>query len=94
MRIEGTGKPEGCKLIRISAEIEKGFIMFIQIRGDFFASPEEAFDAIEGKLTGIKLADLGKRFDDLLIEYRVEVSGINGRGLDFVVRNAREVLHG
>ncbi len=94
LKIEGVGKPEGCKLIRISAEIENKVIMSIQIRGDFFASPEEGFDAIEKKLPGTKTVDLGKRFNELLTEDQVEVFGISGEGLDAVLRDAREILHG
>jgi hypothetical protein len=90
--IEGVGKPEGCKLIRVSADIEDGVIKFISIRGDFFASPEEGFENAERRLAGVSLAEAGGAFDALLAEESVEAVGINGKGLaevlDKTVRQA------
>ncbi|MDR1178484.1 MAG: hypothetical protein LBK64_06630, partial [Spirochaetaceae bacterium] len=88
MKIEGIGKPEGCKLIRISAELENDIINSIQIRGDFFASPEEAFDRIEKVLEGTKARDLSKVFDSFIREKGIETYGINGQGLAEVLASA------
>jgi hypothetical protein len=85
MRVEAAGKIAGCKLIRVSSEIEDGVIRSIRIRGDFFASPGEGFDRVEGRLPGIVLADLAGTFDRLLLEEGVEVQGINGRALREVI---------
>jgi hypothetical protein len=81
MRIEGTEKPPGCKLIRVSADIEDGVIRFISIRGDFFASPEEGFERAEARLCGVPAAEAGNAFDFFLKEEGVEAAGINGAGL-------------
>jgi hypothetical protein len=81
VRIEGIGKPRGCKLIRISAEVEQGRLKAVLIRGDFFASPEEGFERAEARLRGIALGELGPAFDRLLAEEGVEAQGINGEGL-------------
>jgi hypothetical protein len=81
MRIEGLGKPEGCKLIRIKAELEKGVIQSIQIRGDFFASPEEEFDKIEQALEGVRINDAASAFDAFIREKGIETYGISGPGL-------------
>jgi hypothetical protein len=85
MRIEGMGRPPGCKLIRISADIEDGVIRFILIRGDFFASPEEGFERAESRLRGIPAAEAGSAFDSFLKEEGVEAVGINGAGLGEVL---------
>jgi hypothetical protein len=88
MRIEGMGKPAGCKLIRLSAGIEDGVIRYISIRGDFFASPEEAFERAEARLWGVPAAEAGTAFDSFLKEEGVEAFGINGTGLAEVLSGA------
>jgi hypothetical protein len=81
MRLEGIGKPEGCKLIRFTAEVEQGRIKTISIRGDFFASPEDKFALVEQGLSGVPLADLETAFDALMRREGIEAFGINGSGL-------------
>lgn len=88
MKVEGLGKPEGCKLIRIRAELENDVLASIQIRGDFFASPEEVFDRIEEALAGTRLRDLSRVFDSLIRENGVETCGINGPGIAEVLTSA------
>jgi hypothetical protein len=86
--IEGVGKPEGAKLIRISAEIDDGIIRAISIRGDFFASPEEGFERAEARLSGIPLAKAAAAFDIFLSEEKVEAFGISGAALAEVLAAA------
>jgi hypothetical protein len=81
MLIDGVGKPEGCKLIRFRADIEDDTLKSIRIRGDFFAIPEEGFDRVEERLTGIPLPSVEDSFNALLNEEGVEVFGITGAGL-------------
>jgi hypothetical protein len=88
MRVEGMGRPAGCKLIRLSAGIEDGVIRYISIRGDFFASPEEAFERAEVRLAGVSVAEAGTAFDSFLKEERIEAFGISGAGLDEVLAAA------
>jgi hypothetical protein len=88
MLVEGMGRPAGCKLIRLSAGVEDGVIRFISIRGDFFASPEEAFERAEARLWGIPAAEAGTAFDSFLKEEGVEAFGINGAGLEEVLAGA------
>jgi hypothetical protein len=88
MRVEGTGKPPGCKLIRFSAELEGETIRTISIRGDFLASPEEGFDRAERRLWGTACGDLERTFDRLLAEEGVETLGINGAALARVFQEA------
>jgi hypothetical protein len=93
MRLEGIGKPAGCKLIRFTAELEQGRIRTISIRGDFFASPEERFDLVEQGLSGILPAELEGTFDLLMGREEIEAFGINGRGLASVFYSALETAH-
>lgn len=88
MTIHGVGKPAGCKLLRVDAEIEDGVVARIAIRGDFFATPEEGFERSEARLSGTSVADLASRFDALLAEEGVEPYGITGTGLAEVVKGA------
>jgi hypothetical protein len=86
MRIEAADKPPGCKLIRISADLENGIIQSVSIRGDFFADPVEGFDRAEQRLRSIPAEELGSRFEQYLKEEGVEARGIDGKGLDQVFR--------
>jgi hypothetical protein len=100
MKVEGFGKPDGCKLIRVSAELENDTVTSIQIRGDFFASPEEVFDRVEKVLEGTKLCDISRVFDSFIREKGIDACGINGPGLAEVLeaaagsKNLREPRHG
>ena len=51
-------KPEGCKLLRVEVEIEGGILLAVKVRGDFFAHPEELFEAAESALSGQELLRL------------------------------------
>ncbi|MDR2070689.1 MAG: hypothetical protein LBP81_04650 [Treponema sp.] len=90
MLIKGAGKPEGCKLIRFSADIEGDTLKSIRIRGDFFASPEEGFDRVEERLREIPLSEMEASFNVLLNEEGVEVFGITGAGLSSLVYASRK----
>jgi lipoic acid synthetase len=86
--LSGTGKPAGCKLIRFEARLEGAIIRELHIRGDFFASPGEAFDRLGSLLAGTPLFDLAASFDRLLEREGIEVAGISGEGLASLVRAA------
>lgn len=45
-------KPEGCKLLRVEVEVEGDRLAKARVRGDFFAHPEELFEAAEMEITG------------------------------------------
>jgi lipoic acid synthetase len=87
-RFEAAGKPAGCKLIRLEGELEGGVIRALSIRGDFFASPEEAFDRVEARLAGVPAAELGTAFDRLIAAEGIEVSGISGAALGELLAGA------
>ncbi len=88
MTIHGIGKPAGCKLLRVDADIDDGVVARVDIRGDFFATPEEGFERAEERLAGTRLESLAARFDELLAEEGVEPFGITGSGLAEVVKGA------
>lgn len=85
-RICVTVKPEGCKLLRIHAEVADppdaySRIESIAINGDFFAMPEEAFEKIEAGLKGCSIMTLGECFERLAAEHGVSLAGIHGRAV-------------
>jgi len=81
MTLQGLGKPPGCKLIRFTAELNGNRIERIQIRGDFFAVPEEAFEGLETELRGTDLSQVAERFTELAEKFHIELQGITGTGL-------------
>ncbi len=52
-------KVPGGKLLRIEVEVEAGRLRRARVAGDFFAHPEEAFEAAEAALAGLPVAGLG-----------------------------------
>lgn len=99
MRVKATGKPEGCKLLRIDAELAEMpsaardlAIVSISVSGDFFAVPEEGFEALEAGLAGTRLADLAERFDALLSALGVQAVGITGAGVAATLQGAIDGL--
>jgi lipoate-protein ligase A len=52
-------KIPGGKLLRVEVEVESGVVLRAIVRGDFFAHPEEAFEAAEADLTGLPVDRLG-----------------------------------
>ncbi len=98
MKLELIGKPEGCKLLRLTIEIEGALsldahIRAISIRGDFFAIPEEEFDTLERALAGIELRHLGREFSARAHERGLQCAGISGEGLDEIVHHALTTPH-
>ena len=53
-------KVPGGKLLRAEVEVESGTVLAASIRGDFFAHPEEAFEAAEAELAGLPGDRLGE----------------------------------
>jgi lipoate---protein ligase len=53
-------KVPGGKLLRAEVEVEAGTVLRASVRGDFFAHPEEAFEAAEADLVGLPVDRLGE----------------------------------
>lgn len=81
------GKAPGSKLIRVSLEWEEGIIKHISIRGDFFAHPEEGFDAAEAALNGQALASIGTLFKKELEKRAVELFGLDPMDLETAIKS-------
>lgn len=90
MEIDCIGKPEGCKLIRIHADIDGSLITRISIHGDFFAVPEEAFERLEAKLAPCTLDALEQRFNMLVQQEAVELIGISANAIMQLISDALE----
>jgi lipoic acid synthetase len=88
-RIEAMGKPPLCKLIRVSADVEGGVIRTIRIRGDFFATPEDAFERVERGLAGTALENIAAAFDALLAREGIAAFGISGAALAEILQNPK-----
>jgi len=71
------GKPAGKKLLRLSLEWDGGIVVSASIRGDFFAHPEESFEAAEAALTGTAAAELGESFARELSARGVKLFGVS-----------------
>ncbi len=80
------GKPSGGKLLRLGLDWEEraGRLVAtrVSIRGDFFAHPEEGFDAAEASLAGAELSRLGAGFAAALAAAGVELFGLSPGDLD------------
>ncbi len=93
MKVLAVGKPAGCKLLRISAELSRlpgGAILLesISIHGDFFAIPEEKFEDLEKRLGGHELSLLAERYDALIHEMGIQAIGISGLGILSTIQGA------
>jgi len=92
MKVEGSGKPQGSKLIRVSAEMEMrsgvSIVRSLSVTGDFFALPEEGFEAVEASLHDLPLARLAEDFEAAMQAGGVSLLGISGRGVEEILRNA------
>ncbi len=53
-------KISGGKLLKVRVRSEGGVLEEVRITGDFFVSPEEAVDAIEGALRGVHVSRIGE----------------------------------
>jgi len=71
------GKPSGGKLLRLSLEWEQGLVRSISVRGDFFAHPEDGFDAAEAALVGAPVEHVGEAFARELAARGVTLFGLS-----------------
>jgi hypothetical protein len=77
-----TGRAKGGKLLRLSAGWEDGIIQSIAIHGDFFAHPEDGFEAAEAALVGQPVEGVSKAFAAALSENSVSLFGLLPEDLD------------
>jgi lipoate---protein ligase len=68
-------KVPGGKLLRVEVEVERGIVTRAAVRGDFFAHPEEAFEAAEAALAGAPLGQLGSLAADVFSREPLRIFG-------------------
>ncbi len=71
------GKPSGGKLLRLSLEWDQGLVHSVSVRGDFFAHPEDGFDAAEAALAGTPVEHVGEAFARELAARGVTLFGLS-----------------
>ena len=69
-------------MLRLSAVWEDGIIESIAIHGDFFAHPEDGFDAVEAALVGQAIEGISKTFAAALAAHTVSLFGLLPEDLD------------
>ncbi|HPE36806.1 MAG TPA: hypothetical protein PK625_06625, partial [Spirochaetales bacterium] len=81
------GKGRGGKLLRVDLYWQDGRAERVSIRGDFFAHPEDGFDAAEDGLAGVPLTELGQVFGRQLEARGVTLFGLLPSDLDDAVES-------
>ncbi len=80
------GKAKGGKLLRLTLNWHGDTVESMQIRGDFFAHPEEGFDKLESALRGIPLTEARNLYERALVAYGVTVYGLLPEDLEDAIR--------
>jgi lipoate---protein ligase len=68
-------KIPGGKLLRVEVEIESGSVLRASVCGDFFAHPEELFEAAESELSGVPADRLGETALALFADPKLKIYG-------------------
>ena len=82
MRRSADYKAPGGKLLRVSAELEGGLIRAPRLNGDFFAHPEEGFEAAEAAMEGLPPALAARAFAEAIQRLGVELYGFRPEDLE------------
>ncbi len=79
------------KLLRITAEIDKGVIRTVILSGDFFVHPEEGIESIQRALAGVKpdRAAIIKAIEDVVAAHGIEMVGISADTIAAAIVNSR-----
>jgi len=70
------GKAKGGKLVRLALAWSGDTVESLNIRGDFFAHPEEGFDKLEAAFRGSPLGEVRRLYERALVAYGVTVYGL------------------
>jgi lipoate-protein ligase A len=82
MRRSAAYKAPGGKLLRVSADLEDGLIRAPRLNGDFFAHPEEGFEAAEAALDGLPPSSAARVFAEAIQRLGVELYGFRPEDLE------------
>ncbi len=69
------------KLLRLKFELDYNIINDIKICGDFFIHPEEKIVLIEEALIGIKINEVKKIVDDIILRENIQIIGFTSNDL-------------
>jgi lipoate-protein ligase A len=81
-------KVPGGKLLRVEVEVESGVVLRALVRGDFFAHPEEAFEAAEAELIGLPVDRLEEAALSLFSRPPLRVFGASASDIAIVLGEA------
>ncbi len=81
-------KVPGGKLLRVEVEVESGTVLAAAVRGDFFAHPEEAFEAAEAELVGLPADRLGEAALALFSREPLRILGASPRDIASLLAEA------
>jgi lipoate-protein ligase A len=88
VRLHLDRKPEGGKLLRVELELEGEVVVSAIVRGDFFAHPEELFEAAEASLAGCPAAELPARAAAAFSRPGLLLYGADAAGIAETLRRA------
>jgi lipoate---protein ligase len=71
-------KVPGGKLLRVEVELDSGRVARAAVRGDFFAFPEEDFEAAEAALSGVGVDRLEATAQSLFSKAPLRIFGATG----------------
>ena len=84
-------KVPGGKLLRAEVEVETGCVVAASVQGDFFAFPEEAFEAAEAELSKLPVDRLGEAALSLFSRPPLKIFGATAAEIAaLLVETARE----
>ena len=74
-------KIAGGKMLRVEVEVDSGVVLRAVVRGDFFAHPEESFEAAEAELSGLPVDRLGEAALSLFSRPPLRLFGVSSSDL-------------
>jgi len=91
MIVKRDRKVPGGKLLRAEVEVESGVVLSASVRGDFFAHPEDVFEAAEAELAGLPVDRLGEAALSLFSRHPLRIFGASPEDIaELLVESAHE----
>jgi hypothetical protein len=90
MTVRKDRKVPGGKLLRVEVALCDGVAQRVLVRGDFFAHPEELFEAAETALSGVPVRELERRVREL---FGAPALRIFGASSDDIAAAIMEAVH-
>ncbi len=84
-------KVPGGKLLRVRVDFEEDIIAGLELKGDFFAHPEESIELIEQSLIGAIIGpEIEEILETLIEENQIELYGVDVNSIVTAIHMARE----